>query len=53
MMTLKYTATRVGRFDMVENHTCLALPVANELDANSHLDFQVNLGWTILEMELI
>jgi hypothetical protein len=53
MMTLKYKAERVSRFGTMESMTVLALPVANELHANSHLDFQVSLGFTILEMELI
>ena len=53
MMTLKYKAERVGRFGENEQVTMLALPIKNELEANSHLDFQVNHGWTILEMELI
>jgi hypothetical protein len=53
MMTLKYNAERVGRFGELERITMLALPVKSELDANSHMDFQVSKGWTILEMELI
>jgi len=53
MMTLKYKAERVGRFGEREFATMLALPVKSELEANSHLDFQVNKGWTILEVEVI
>ena len=53
MMTLKYIAERVGRFGELERQTMLALPVKNELDANSHMDSRVRDGWIILEMELI
>jgi hypothetical protein len=53
MMTLKYTAERVGRFGENEQITMLALPVNSELDANTHMDSQVRNGWTVLEMELI
>jgi hypothetical protein len=30
----------------------LALPVSDEFDANDRLDYAVNNGWTILEMEI-
>ena len=51
-MILTYKAERIDRFGSLERQTMLALPIKNEVSANSHLDNIVNEGWTILEMEI-
>ena len=51
-MILTYKSERIGRFGELERQTMLALPIKNELEANSYLENQVSNGWTILEMEI-
>jgi hypothetical protein len=51
-MILTFKAERIDRFGSLERQTMLALPVSDEFDANARLDYVVNNGWTILEMEI-